>query len=288
MDIIFSASMIAAFLAGMVALFAPCCITVLLPAYLASAFREKKHLLKMTFIFFAGISVILIPIGLGAASLAQLFKDFHKEMYIFGGLLMAVLGVMAILGKGLAMIPMSKRLKAGLDVKHNKSVFLLGVFSGAATSCCAPVLAGAVTLAVISGAFWKALLVTFAYVFGMTFPLFITAYFYERFKLAETKFIKGKLLELKIGAKTLYIHSTNLIAGLIFLLMGVVLLILAFSGNAFWSPVWQAKIGETISQWSESLTEVLIKMPEGVWAVLILGIFFFFLYRTKKSFSGPK
>lgn len=78
MDIILSASILAAFFAGMVALFAPCCITVLLPAYLASAFREKKNILKMTFIFFSGIAVILVPIGLSAAGLAQLFRDFHK------------------------------------------------------------------------------------------------------------------------------------------------------------------------------------------------------------------
>ena len=73
MDIILGASIIAAFLAGMVALFAPCCITVLLPAYLASTFRQKKNILKMTFIFFAGISAVLIPIGMGAAVLAEVF-----------------------------------------------------------------------------------------------------------------------------------------------------------------------------------------------------------------------
>lgn len=100
MDIIFSASIIAAFLAGMVALFAPCCITVLLPAYLASAFREKKNILKMTFVFFAGIAVILVPIGLGAAGLARLFSNFHKELYIFGGILMLILAILAFFWGG--------------------------------------------------------------------------------------------------------------------------------------------------------------------------------------------
>ena len=83
MDIIFGASIIAAFLAGMVALFAPCCITVLLPAYLASAFREKRKILKMTLVFFAGVAAILVPIGLGAAGLARLFQNFHTELYLF-------------------------------------------------------------------------------------------------------------------------------------------------------------------------------------------------------------
>ncbi len=283
MDIIFSASIIAAFIAGMVALFAPCCITVLLPAYLASAFREKKNILKMTFIFFAGIAVILVPIGLGAAGLAQFFRDYHSEMYIFGGLLMILLAVLAVRGKGLAMIPMPKRLTPKMSGSDPKSVFLLGIFSGAATSCCAPVLAGAVTLAVISGTFWKALIVTFAYVFGMTFPLFIAAYFYDRFKIEESKLIQGKMLEFKIGAKTFYVHSTNLLAGAVFFAMGVILLALAFSGDAFWAPAVQVGIGNALNAWSQNLLETLTKLPEIIWAIIITGIFLFFLYKMERN-----
>src|SRR3990167_6063805 len=169
MDIIFSASIIASFISGMIALFAPCCITVLLPAYLASAFREKKHLLRMTLVFFAGIAVVLIPIGLGTAGLAELFQSFHSQLYIAGGILMLVLAGFSFLGKGMEMIPFVKRIQPDMRAMHTKSVFGLGVLSGAATSCCAPVLAGAMTLAIVSGAFWKAILVTFAYAFGMTF-----------------------------------------------------------------------------------------------------------------------
>ncbi|OGY89907.1 MAG: hypothetical protein A2927_00995 [Candidatus Komeilibacteria bacterium RIFCSPLOWO2_01_FULL_45_10] len=283
MDVIFSASLIAAFAAGLVALFAPCCITVLLPAYLASAFRQKAQILKMTFVFFAGIAVILIPIGLGAAAIAQLFRDFHREMYFVGGSLMLILAVLAILGKGLALMPMTKRIKTDMRNMDVKSVFLLGIFSGAATSCCAPVLAGAVTLAAISGVFWKALLVTFAYVFGMTFPLFILAYFYDRFKLQQSKFIQGKLWEVKIGGKTIFVHSTNLLAGLIFLLMSVILLYLALTHNAFYAPVWQTKLGEGLNQWSQKVVPFLNQIPDGIWAALILSLFGYWLYWSKKN-----
>ena len=62
MDIntVMSVSLIAAFLAGVVALFAPCCITFLLPAYLGSVFKEKKRVMLMTLVFGAGIFVINI------------------------------------------------------------------------------------------------------------------------------------------------------------------------------------------------------------------------------------
>lgn len=282
MDIIFSASIIASFLAGMVALFAPCCITVLLPAYMGSAFRAKKNVLKMTFIFFLGISAVLVPIGLGAAGLAQFFRDFHSELYIFGGLFMLLLAVMAILGKGISM-PMPKRIKAKMDVTNTKSVFVLGVLSGAATSCCAPVLAGAMTLAVISGTFWKALIVVFAYVFGMTFPLFVTAYFYDKYKIEQSKIIKGKLLKIKIGTKDLYVHSTNLLSATMFLVIGGVMLWLGLSGNAFWSPHTQAEIGRSLNTWTQSAFETLTIVPDVVWGAIIIGFFLFFLYKIKKN-----
>lgn len=279
MDIIFSASIIASFFAGMVALFAPCCVGVLLPAYMASAFRERRNLLKMTFVFFAGVAVILLPIGLGAAALAQIFRNFHKELYIIGGLLMLVFAVMSIYGKGMHIIP-----KRFIQVRSGgfgkKSVFILGIFSGAATSCCAPVLAGAVTLAAISGVFWKALVVVFAYIFGITFPLFVAGYLYDRFHIEESRIIKGRLLEFKLGSKPLYVHSTNLLAGVVFGLMGVVLLILAFSGNAFWAPEFQVKIGTALNHWSQISLEKLMLIPDLIWGIIIVGLFLLFIKRS--------
>jgi len=288
MDIIFSASIIAAFFAGMVALFAPCCITVLLPAYLASAFREKKNILKMTFIFFLGISAVLVPIGLGAAGLAQIFRDFHKELYIFGGLFMLILAVMSVLGKGIS-LPLPKRLQSKMDPSNVKSVFLLGVLSGAATSCCAPVLAGAMTLAVISGAFWKAIIVVFAYVFGMTFPLFATAYFYDKYKVEQSKIIQGKLLKMEITGKTFYVHSTNLLASAIFLLIGGTMLYLGFSNNAFWSPHSQVQVGRTLNMWTQNILETLAVVPDALWGAIIIGAFSLFLYPViRKRFHNKE
>src|SRR3989344_8934315 len=120
MDVILGASIIASFIAGMVALFAPCCIGFIFPAYMASVFKKKTKIIRMTMVFSAGIAAVLIPIGLGAAWLASFFRDFHKEMYLVGGIFMIVLGVMAILGKSLSLLP-------GLKNKHASSVHGTGV-----------------------------------------------------------------------------------------------------------------------------------------------------------------
>ena len=283
MDIILSASIIAAFLAGMVALFAPCCITVLLPDYLASTFRQKRNILRMTLVFFSGIAVVLIPIGLGAAALAEVFRDFHKELYLAGGLFMILLAVFSVLGKSINIVPMSKRIKPSEGGMGVRSIFMLGVFSGAATSCCAPVLAGAVTLAVISGTFWKALIVTFAYVFGMVIPLFIAGYFYDKFKIEKSKLIVGKTLEFKLGSKNITVHSTNLLAAVIFLVMGAILLSLAYMGGAYWAPEYQIKFGEALNRWSNSAFESLRKAGDAVWGIVLVLVFGFFVYKAERN-----
>lgn len=285
MDAIFGASILASFLAGIVALFAPCCITVLLPAYIASAFREKRNILKMTLIFFAGIATILVPIGLGAAGLAQLFTDFHEGLWIVGGLFMIVLAALAFRGKGLS-LPFSKRLKEKLATEtgnHTKSVYALGVLSGAATSCCAPVLAGAMALAIVSASFWKALVVVFAYVFGMVFPLFLTAYCYDRFKVEQSRFIQGKLLTIPLGARKVTVHSTNLIAAIVFLAIGVTMFVLGVSGSAYWSPSHQVTIGESLNDLSLRIFSSASVIPDAVWGVLIVVLFALLVVSLKRK-----
>ena len=209
------ASVVAAFVAGSVALFAPCCITVLLPAYFASAFHQKERMLAMTIVFFAGIAVILVPVGLGAGFLTQIFGQYHNPLYVAGGILMILLGGASLAGKRLVHVKLPFRAPA-LDVKRPWSVFLLGVFSGAATSCCAPVLAGVMTLAVLSGSFWNAVIVSIAYVFGMTVPLFVSAYFYDRWNLRESLLMRGATVKIPLRGRVYALHSTNLVAATVF------------------------------------------------------------------------
>ena len=42
--VFFGGSLVAATVAGMIALFAPCCISVMLPAYFASSFQNRRRL----------------------------------------------------------------------------------------------------------------------------------------------------------------------------------------------------------------------------------------------------
>ena len=68
-NLLTTGSVLAAFLAGGVALFAPCCIVFLAPSYLAVAGQEPGAggCCPLTFIFAAGLGLVLIPITLGSA-----------------------------------------------------------------------------------------------------------------------------------------------------------------------------------------------------------------------------
>ena len=68
-SIFFGGSVIAAFIAGMIALFAPCCISVMLPAYFASSFQNRSKLVAMSFIFAAGVATVILPLVMGAVVL---------------------------------------------------------------------------------------------------------------------------------------------------------------------------------------------------------------------------
>ena len=120
----------------------------------------------------------------------------------------------------------------------------------------------------------------------MVFPLFLAAYFYDRFKLEKSKLIQGKIWEIKIGEKTFFFHSTNVFAAIIFLIVGAILLYLAFSGDAFWSPAFQVRIGNFLNRLSQDVFAALSKIPDVLWGVLILGIFGFLIYRAVKKENG--
>ena len=65
------------------------------------------------------------------------------------------------------------------------SFFALGVFSGIASSCCAPVLVGVMTLSALAGSPAGGVALGLAYVFGMVFPLFVMALVWDVTGLAQ-------------------------------------------------------------------------------------------------------
>lgn len=214
------ATVLVAFIAGVVALAMPCCFTVLLPSYLAKSFTTFSGRLGMTAIFGAGIATVLLPIALGASEISAFLSVNHGLLFVVGGFFMIVLGLLTLWG--LSILPMWTFDRVDLGRKDAPSVYVLGVFSGVASSCCAPVLVGVLVLTVLSGSGLSALFVGLAYVLGMVFPLFVLATFWERRASRARGFLRGRLLSFRFAGRDVDIHSSKLVGGSLFILMGLV------------------------------------------------------------------
>ena len=178
-NFLFGISLTASFLAGVLALFAPCCITFLFPSYLGTIFKEGKRVMYYTLIFALGLAFILVPVALGVRFVVFFLDSYHQIVYYFGAGVMILMGVMTL--KPIWHLPQIFHVSPNMDKKINTgSVFGLGLMSGLTSACCAPVLFAAVTLTSLSPTLFQALIVSLAYVTGIVLPLFVMSLFYEK------------------------------------------------------------------------------------------------------------
>ena len=255
-------SLVAAFLGGAVALFAPCCIVVLFPSYLAAAVRNQRwRLVPLTFVFASGIAVVLVPVTLGLSILTQGLARFHGAVYVVGGAVMLILAVVALSGRGWA-LPI---MRGSPDIQRTDSggVFVLGVFSGAASACCAPVLAGVLTLSAVAPSALQGLGIGMAYVFGMVFPLVIMAALWDRLGTRGRVRLQGRRRTLRLAGRTVTLTTLDIVSAGVYAVMGVALVVIGIAGTSL-APSGQAAIGAWIEARLTPLVRWLDPIPDVV------------------------
>lgn len=278
MTLVTSISLITAFFGGMVALFAPCCITFLLPSYLANIFKEKQHVVWMTLVFGAGIATILVPTALGIRAVGQVFQQFHTQTYLVGSAFMVLLGLMELTGKKIT-LPMI-HWTIDLKKRHDPwSVYLLGIFSGITSSCCTPVLAGVLTLSFLSPTFLWAGLAGISYVFGMVVPLVILALLLEKIEWTKIAGVRGKTI--MVAGRSVLI--TDAIAGVLFILVGITFSVLALTGRI--TMGMQESLEQTLGENTASVVRLLRSIPYGeyIFALLVIVSIIFFIRKGTKA-----
>ncbi|MFW2513290.1 cytochrome c biogenesis CcdA family protein [Demequina sp. SO4-13] len=247
-------SLLAAFVAGSVALFAPCCIVVMFPAFLAASVRNNRwRLVPLTFLFTAGLATVLLPITLGLSLLTESLLRFHEVVYALGAVLLLALAVISLTGASWS-LPF---LRGAPDVSRTDSagVFALGVFSGAASACCAPVLAGALTLSALSPSLLGSAGVGMAYIFGMVFPLVLMTLAWDRLRPSQ-KAIGTSQVSLKLGPLNVRTTRAGIAASIMFFVMAIVL-------------VWITVTGASLTT---SATEGMSQQIESVLAPILDGL----------------
>ena len=172
--------------------------------------------------------------------------------------------------------------------RHVSSIYVLGIFSAIATTCCAPVLAGVLTLGVASGTVVWGALYTLAYVVGMTLPLFIIAAFLDKANLTERFTNAKKTVAMRIGGFSWRITVSELISGLIFLLMGGYITYLAFSNKLFTHSSYQLEMNLWNAKFLNAIDGFVSLIPEYIWALLLIGIISFISYVFIKQYKKQK
>jgi len=262
-------SVIAAFVAGAVALFAPCCIVVMFPSFLAASVRNHRwRLVPLAFVFAAGVATVMVPVTLGLGLLTESLLRYHTVVYGLGALLLLGLAALSLSG-GVWSLPF---LRGSPDISRTDSagVYTLGVFSGAASACCAPVLAGVLTLSAVSPGLVAGVGIGLAYVFGMVFPLVVMTLMWDRLRPERAHF-GAKPVSLEAGPIRIATTMAGMAASAMFLVMAVVLAAVAISGSSL-TPAFTANLGNRIEDALTPLLSELAWIPDPVVGALLIGV----------------
>jgi cytochrome c-type biogenesis protein len=286
-ELLTTGSVLAAFFAGGVALFAPCCIVFLAPGYLAGAVKNRRwRLLPLTFVFAAGLATVLLPITLGVSMVAGAIARYHAPLYYAGGALMLALAALALSGR---MWSLPSALRAP-DTRRGDtgSFFALGVFSGIASSCCAPVLAGVMTLSALSGSPAGGLLLGLAYVFGMVFPLFVMALIWDKARLRDRAWMQPRTVRLSVAGRTLTTNTLNIAVAVGFTVMAVAVVALAGSPDMTRGTQAQAAIGRGLTTVFSRFEDWTSPVPEPVLGLALVALAALFVWGTLSERLGRK
>ena len=285
-NLLTTGSVLAAFLAGGVALFAPCCIVFLAPSYLAVAVKNRRwRLLPLTFVFAAGLALVLVPITLGTSLVASAIANYHAPLYYAGGALMLALAGLSLSGR---MMTLPRFLRAPDTTGGDAlSFFGLGVFSGVASSCCAPVLAGVMTLSALSGSVAGGLALGLAYTFGMVFPLFVMALAWDRYRLGERRLLRARPVRLHLAGHTLHTNTINVGVAAAFSGMGGFVLYLAGTGTMTSGPGFQVGIGRALAALFSRIEAWVAPVPEPLLGLGVLALAAVFVTATLRDRRRP-
>jgi cytochrome c biogenesis protein CcdA len=214
------ASFLVAFAGGILSLLSPCS-ALLLPAFFAYAFTSRTELLGRTLLFLAGLCTVFIPLGLGASIVAALLLDYRDTTILVAGLMLIGFGVLEIFGGGFSFLPLSftGRFQVG---RSAASAYAAGVVYGVSGFCAGPLLGAVLTIAGTSTSPLVGAALLFTYALGTASPLFLIAWLWDRYQLGTKPWLRGRAVH--IGP--LRTHTTNLVAGVVFIAFGASFIVL--------------------------------------------------------------
>lgn len=268
--------LLAAFAGGTLALLSPCA-ALLMPAFFASTIGAGPRLFLHGAVFYLGLLVVLVPVGVGAGALGALFVTHRQAIVLIASLVLVVLGAAQALGFG---FDPSRLLPAGADLHARAAsrtgiakTVLLGAASGMAGFCAGPILGAVLTPAAARGDTLAAGALLAVYGAGMVVPLLLIAALWQRLGVRGRRLLRGRTFTV-LGHE---LHTTSVIAGL--LIMGV--------GALFWTTNGLVGAPELIpldaQAWLQESTTILANPALDILAVLLVTGTVLVLWARRRS-----
>lgn len=255
--------LLSAFLGGVLALLSPCA-ALLMPAFFASTVGAGPRLLAHGAVFYVGLLLVLVPLGVGAGAIGTLFAT-HREVIVLGAsVLLVVLGVVQLLGFGFdpaRLLPGAAHLQERATTATGwAKTLLLGAASGVAGFCAGPILGAVLTLAAARGDMVSAGTLLAVYGAGMVAPLLLIAALWGRLGARGRRVLRGRAFTV-FGRE---LHSTSMLTG--FVLIGV--------GVVFWTTNGLVTAPELLpleaQAWLQEGSAVLANPVVDILAILVL------------------
>lgn len=213
-------SLVTAFIGGVLALLSPCG-ALLLPAFFAATVTARLRLLAHGAVFYGGLALTLVPLGLGLGGLGALFATHRDGFIAVTAVVLITLGAAQALGFGLdpaRLLPGADRLRKRASGRPGwVRTFLLGAASGVAGFCAGPILGAVLTLAMAQADLVAAGLLLATYGAGMVVPLVALAAGWERLGDRGRRLLRGRGFTL-LGRP---LHTTTVLTGLLIAAVGV-------------------------------------------------------------------
>ena len=209
-----------AFLGGMLSLLSPCG-ALLLPGFFASSLTSRAQLIPHGLVFYAGLLVTLVPLGVCIGAVGMLVAQHRGVLVAVTSLLLIVLGAMHVLGWGFDL----SRLLPGFDRVQQRAsrgsgflrTFLLGAVGGVAGFCAGPILGAVLTLAMGQADVLGAVILLAVYGAGMVVPLMLLAAVWDLLGGRGRSLLRGRTFTL-LGRE---LHTTTVVTGVVIMALGV-------------------------------------------------------------------
>ena len=256
--------LLTAFIGGALALLSPCG-ALLLPAFFASTVGSGPRLWIHGALFYLGLLLVLVPLGVGAGALGVLFATHRGAIILGSSILLIVLGVAQMLGFGFdaaRLLPGARGLQGQANARSGliKTV-LLGAASGVAGFCAGPILGAVLTLAAAKGDLFSAGFLLSIYGAGMVVPLLVLAALWGRIGTRTRSLLRGRTFTI-LGRE---LHSVSVLTGA--MIVGV--------GILFWATNGLVNMPELVpvstQAWLQGRSALLATPLFDVVAVLILA-----------------